>query len=850
MTLTTFFADLPYQPDPFQTAAAEVIETGASVVVAAPTGSGKTLIAEVAVHLALERGRRAFYTTPLKALSNQKFADFKRAYGDDKVGLLTGDNSVNGDAPIVVMTTEVLRNMIYTDPVVLDNLDTVVLDEVHYLQDRFRGAVWEEIIIHAPRHVQMVCLSATVSNADEFTDWVRTRRGSTSLVLEETRPVPLQSLYAVKDRHAEDGLLLESLLVERRGRIEPNPRIGDLLSRKRSRRRFVTPRRGEIVEALAAAGMLPAIYFIFSRAGCEDAATRLVERRPGLTTPDERLEIARTAEERTAHLPENDLAVLGYDRWMAQLKAGVAAHHAGLVPAFKETVEELFLRGLIRVVFATETLSLGINMPAKTVVLDSLSRFTGETHEVLRPGDYTQLTGRAGRRGIDVQGYGVVLHSRYLDFDRVAGLASAGSHSLRSSFRPTYNMAANLVANYSQEDAERLLNSSFGQYQRRRATASLERAVAKQERRLRDLEQDLLCDLGDVAEYLDVLRSTPAAGHRRAVGAFMAKLRPGDVLEIPGGKRAGRYVVAKQWRGSQPPRLVAVSDRGRVAQLRGGDLSVGTTRIGAIDLPKRFQLRDTRYQQSVSATLRAFRPTHSDPIEPGSTEHVDLHPVAACPDRAQHERAGRMAAHAQRELTRLRHQLSLEGEGLVAEFRAILDLLAEWKYLNAWQLTEEGEGLRRIYNELDLLMAETIAGRGFEGLDGAETAALASCFVFEPRSDQVTAATMPTDRLEQRWSDLLLRSDRLQKAERRRRLPETREPHSGFAELAFAWAHGEELNAILGDDDLAAGDFVRTCRQLLDLLRQLRDAEPSMHEQVSVAIRMLDRGVVAAEGSK
>ncbi len=553
MSVSDFFANQPFRPDAFQEVAAEAIESGASVVVAAPTGSGKTLVAEVAVHLALARGRRAFYTTPIKALSNQKFADFRTSYGDERVGLLTGDNSINGDAPIVVMTTEVLRNMIYSDPQALDDLDTVILDEVHYLQDRFRGAVWEEVIIHAPTHIQLVCLSATVSNADEFTDWVRTRRGPTTLVIEDTRPVPLESLYALKDRFSDNGLIIEPMLVRRKGRPEANPDIVRMLARKRSSRRFATPRRGEVVAALAAQNMLPAIYFIFSRAGCEDAAGRLMESGIRLTTTDERAAIRLHAEQRTSHLGEEDLAVLGYDRWVSLLQSGLAAHHAGLVPAFKETVEELFLRGLIRVVFATETLALGINMPAKTVVLENLSRFTGETHEVLRPGDYTQLTGRAGRRGIDTQGYGVVLHSRFIQFDRVAGIASAGSHALRSSFRPTYNMAANLVANYPQAQAEKLLNASYGQYQRKKSVTSLRRSLEPKEERLAALHKDAQCEKGDVGEYLRLLKVVDGAGQKRAAGDFIRTLQPGQVLEIPGGKRSGRYVVVKQWRGADPP---------------------------------------------------------------------------------------------------------------------------------------------------------------------------------------------------------------------------------------------------------------------------------------------------------
>ena len=847
MSVTGFFANLPFQPDGFQVMAAEAIETGASVIVAAPTGSGKTLVAEVAVHLALERGRRAFYTTPIKALSNQKFADFRTAYGEDRVGLLTGDNSVNGDAPIVVMTTEVLRNMIYSDPGTLDDLDTVVLDEVHYLQDRFRGAVWEEVIIHAPPHIQLVCLSATVSNADEFTDWVRTRRGPTSLVIEETRPVPLESLYALKDRFADDGLIIESMLAKRKGKTVPNPDVARLLARKRSGRRYATPRRSEVVAALAAREMLPAIYFIFSRAGCEDAASRLLEAGVRFSTPDEREEIRRHAERRTAHLDEQDLAVLGYERWISLLQAGIGAHHAGLVPAFKETVEELFLSGLIRVVFATETLALGINMPAKTVVLENLSRFTGETHEVLRPGDYTQLTGRAGRRGIDIQGYGVVLYSRFIEFDRVAGIASAGSHALRSSFRPTYNMAANLVANYPQDQAEKLLNASYGQYQRRRSISSLRRTLEPKEQRLAELERDATCERGDVVEYLRLLRAVDGVGLKKAARNFIRTLQPGQVFEIPGGKRSGRYVVVKQWRGADPPRVVVLSEQGAVAQFRSGDLRPGTARLGALKLPKPYQPRNPRFQQTVAAILRSFEPTRNETLQPGGSDPVADHPVADCPERTTHIKAARLIDRAGREVDRLRHQVTLEGEGLVAEFHGILDLLDEWGYVDGWGLTLAGERLRFIYNEIDLLLADSVSQGAFDDLDPAETAALASCFVYEPRTEQ-TDDHVPTALLAERWEAIIDRGTALNQAERRRHLPETRAPHPGFSSLAFAWVHGEDLDTLLGDDDLAAGDFVRTCRQLLDLLRQLRDAEPSLRRQVTEAIRMLDRGVVAAGG--
>jgi ATP-dependent RNA helicase HelY len=441
----------------------------------------------------------------------------------------------------------------------------------------------------------------------------------------------------------------------------------------------------------------------------------------------------------------------------------------------------------------------------------------------------------------------MVLYSRFIEFDRVAGIASAGSHALRSSFRPTYNMAVNLVANYPRLEAEKLLNASYGQYQRRRSITSLRRTLEPKEQRLAELEDDARCDRGDVEEYLRLLRATDGAGQRKVAGNFIRTLQPGQVFEIPGGKRSGRYVVVKQWRGADPPRVVVLSETGSVAQFRTGDLAPGTVRLGALALPKPYQPRNPRFQQAAATALRAFQATRVDPMQSAPADPVADHPVASCPERATHIKAARLLDRAGREVKRLRHQLALEGEGLVAEFHAILELLSDWGYLNGWQLTAGGQRLRFIYNEIDLLLAETVSRGVFDDLDPAETAALASCFVYEPRTEQ-TEDRLPTPRLTLRWNSVVECGESLTKAERKLHLPETRPPHAGFSSLAFAWAHGEDLDALLGEDDLAAGDFVRTCRQLLDLLRQLRDAEPALRRQVSDAIRMLDRGVVAAGG--
>lgn len=810
-----------FEPDPFQLEAAEAIRAGASVVVTAPTGSGKTLVAEVAIREALARGRKAFYTTPLKALSNQKFSDFRAQYPN--VGLLTGDNTINGEAPLVVMTTEVIRNMIYAGSPTLNGLDVVVLDEVHYLQDRFRGAVWEEIIVHAPGKVQLVCLSATVANAGEFTDWVRSRRGDVRLVQSDRRPVPLVNLYAVKDRW-NDEVFLDRMFTKDRA----NPSIEGRISGRKARR-YGTPRRQETVRALAAANMLPVIYFIFSRAGCNEAAARLVASGDRFTDISERATIRRIAEARTAHLEPAELAVLGYEEWLSGLEAGVAPHHAGLVPAFKETVEELFARGLIKVVFATETLSLGINMPARTVVLERLSRFTGETHELLRPGDFTQLTGRAGRRGIDKVGYGVVLHSRFVPFVRVAELAAKGAHSLQSSFRPTYNMAVNLVANYPEARARSLLAASFAQFQASKGLRKRAKALEKRKSSLATLREQASCERGDIAEY-----------HRFVGSEEGSKLqvRRGTVIELASGRHRGRYAVVKTYRGKKVE-FVVISTRAEVVRLRPRDLGGGAKRIGALEIPSTARIGDPEFRQDLARRLADL----NAPPEPLGQYPGAGHPVDGCPDKDLHLQAFDRAVRLERQLERLDTDLELAKGGLVREFDQILDLLGQRGYVNGWKLTPRGERLRVIYSELDLLISEVVEEGLLEGLGPAEIAATLSMVVYEPRREEPseewpsTVVQQRAARVEEIWKQLV-------DDEGARGLPLSRNPSGGFATRAYRWASGEDLAEVLQSGE--AGDFVRTSRQLLDTMRQVRDAAPRLGASLGEAIREFDRGVVAA----
>ena len=872
-------AGYPFDLDDFQVRALAALDEGSSVLVAAPTGSGKTVVAEHAVARALAEGGKAFYTTPIKALSNQKYADLARRHGPGRVGLLTGDNSINGDAPVVVMTTEVLRNMVYAASPALDGLRFVVLDEVHYLQDAYRGPVWEEVIIHLAPEVALVCLSATVSNAEELAEWLTTVRGPTVLVLEERRPVELRNLYLVGDRQSERPHLLPTLVD---GRPNPEaerldndtlagrgPRRGD---RGRPRRRFFTPRRPEVIEMLDERAMLPALYFIFSRMGCEEAVSSCLDAGLRLTTPDERARIRTIVEERTAALSDDDLDVLGYDRWLAALEMGLAAHHAGMVPPFKEAVEACFVEGLVKAVFATETLALGVNMPARTVVIERLTKFTGEARAFLTPGEYTQLTGRAGRRGIDDLGYAIVLWSPFVPFDQVASLASSRTYGLHSAFRPTYNMAANLVRRYTPSDAHHLLNLSFGQFQADRAVVRFEARIERQQERLARLDAEATCELGDVADYRRLAQAVREAGaaaapSRGAVEFVLARLMPGDVVELA-GQRLAVLSVAYRKRGSM--RLKALDRDGSPVTLGSEHMAEPPVRLGRLDLPRPYQPNNRAFQHRVADELRRARVGRrraEDALAGGpggdgaaagagpvATARAALvaHPVHACPDRDRHLRAAGQRERARRELDDMRREVRTRTGSLARRFDRVLRLLEAWGYLEGWALTERGQVLARTYHESDLLVAEAMCSGLLDGLEPAELAAVVSCLTYEHRGPGTPPPPwFPTRRVRARWADLERLAGELADDEEAAGLPPTRRPDPGFAALAYAWAAGEPLAGVLDEEELSGGDFVRNVKTLIDLVRQVGEVapDPDTARAARRAADALHRGVVSVSST-
>jgi ATP-dependent RNA helicase HelY len=771
---TREFADtFDFPLDSFQIAGCHSLEDGHGVLVAAPTGAGKTIVGEFAAFLAIATGKKCFYTAPIKALSNQKYSDFKEMFGEEKVGLLTGDTSVNSEAQILVMTTEVLRNMIYANSHALRNLQFVVMDEVHYLADKFRGAVWEEILIHLPETIQVASLSATVSNAEEFGDWLGAVRGNTDVIVSETRPVPLY-------QHVLFGNRLLDLFVDE-GKI--NPEIVRL--EKESHRKIpghyaakrghggnwqsktqLTPtskilNRAEVIARLDREGLLPAITFIFSRNACSAAVHQCVQAGIRLTNAEERAQIREVVFRATANIPEEDLVVLDFSSWLDGLERGIAAHHAGLLPSFKETVEELFQRGLVKCVFATETLALGINMPARTVVLEKLMKWNGESHVSISPGEFTQLTGRAGRRGIDIEGNAVILWNREIDSGSVAGLASTRTYPLKSSFKPTYNMTINLISRFGAERARTSLESSFAQYQADKAVVGLARQIKRNQGAISELMKDMNCHQGDFMEY----------------AAIRSEIK---IIE---------KALAKM---TKTKRIIA--------------------------------------EDELVAARKALR----------------AHPCHACAEREEHSRIAERIDRLARETRGLEERVSSRTDLIAKRFDLVQVLLEQYGYLNNGVITQWGTLLANIYGETDLLIAQMIKAGSFDTLDGPEMVSVLSALVFEARRDE--SPKIPRGEVEEVLNDLVTCWAEIQRSEVDVGLEPMREPDLAFCWASYRWASGHSLGAILRGTELTVGDFVRSMKQIIDLLRQIGNASPHLAQTVDNALNRIDRGIVSYAG--
>jgi ATP-dependent RNA helicase HelY len=749
-----------FELDPFQIEACHALESGKGVLVAAPTGAGKTIVGEFAVDLVINSGGKCFYTTPIKALSNQKYTELSAKYGESKIGLLTGDSSINSEAQIVIMTTEVLRNMIYANSKTIADLKYVVMDEVHYLADKFRGAVWEEILIHLSDAVQIISLSATVSNAEEFGEWLQTVRGETEVIVSEIRPVPLYQHVLFGNRLIDlfgdnQKLNPELTRLERdsyrqiRGNWREKPKGPKPLT------------RSEVIEKLDRERLLPAITFIFSRNSCDAAVRQCLAAGIKLTNTDERKIIRTVIAKNMKNLVEEDLVVLGYYEWADALERGIAAHHAGLLPAFKVTVEELFQQGLVKAVFATETLALGINMPARTVVLEKLSKWNGEAHVAISPGEYTQLTGRAGRRGIDIEGNAVILWSSDLDSTSVGGLASTRTYPLKSSFKPTYNMCINLISQFGSMRARTSLESSLAQFQADKAVVGLAKQIRKNEIARDELFNQSKCEQGDFTEY-------------SSMRAAIKKLE---------------------------------TDR----------------------------KRSKRKRHEIEEEIGSIR------------KRMKNHACHSCPDRENHSRIAERAQRLQREIDGLQERIDSRTNVIAKRFDRIKIILEKFGYIKKDEIALSGKMLAKIYAETDLLIAESIQAGIFNQLSPADLVSVLSSCIYESRNEEATK--VPRGEVGNALAQISKIYGKLHEEETELYLEPMRAPDLGFCWASHKWASGHSLTSILRDSDLTVGDFVRSMKQIIDLLRQLKTAAPDLQVVIEQALGKIDRGVIAYAGA-
>jgi superfamily II RNA helicase len=850
--LESFTARYQFPLDDFQVRAIRAVLDGKSVIVSAPTGAGKTLVAEFAIHRALAHGRRLAYTTPLKALSNQKFADFGRQFGADQVGILTGDVKVNARAPILVMTTEILRNMFYTGG--LPGLETVVLDECHYMGDEGRGTVWEEIIVNAPKDAGLVALSATVANVAEIADWIGLVHRPIEAITHPHRPVPLQYLVAdlSGELHGYEGV--------RAGTVHL---IGDEHDRGgNDRGRWYTRRVVDptvMLDALDGRGWLPAIYFIFSRAGCERAMeTVLAEGKP-LLSRAQRQQVDEAIREAVTETPTIAESPLNQTIFQA-LGMGVGMHHAGILPSVKRLVEHLFERGLCRVVFATETMSLGIHMPAKSVVLQSLTKRTDRGFRSLTHNELTQMAGRAGRRGIDPEGKCVIALDVRDGVEDIRRVVDGEPEPVVSQFKLGYGSVALLLGSGSDMAAiRRTVESSFGQYQNLKRIRGLETEVASLETAVADA-RTFRAPCGDfdrIGRYRRLRTEVEAA--RAALGR--------------GGRRAahtvadaepGRFVLARR-RGGQALGLLCRVDarrhkviasvllsHGEVVHLKAGHVKRVFWATPPLPIPRDWEHRTQALKAQlarVTATELLERERAEGPE--GALAAIECHrcPWSSLP-RCEHTWKG---------LEKLEARLAMKSETLAAirnaywgEFLRVVEVLERFGAVQDGKLLAKGQLIATLRHDNELLVAEMVDRGILADTTLAEAAALCSCLIEESRSGDSAMARLflrKRPKLKRKLGELEGVARTVYEAQRLRQLPMGVSVSTGFMPAVFRWASGEDDWAAIVEESFGGheGDLIRAMRRLIDVLRQLADApevDASLQAILARAVRVIDRGIV------
>lgn len=882
-SLPEFDQLFPFQLDEFQQQAIAALEADHSIVVCAPTGSGKTLIGEYAIYRALTRQRRVFYTTPLKALSNQKLRDFRDRFGVEQVGLLTGDVSINRDAPILVMTTEIFRNMLYGTPIgevgtSLTGVEVVVLDECHYMNDRQRGTVWEESIIYCPSEIQLVALSATVANGEQLTDWIDRVHGSTRLIYSDWRPVPLQFHFC----HPK-GLfpLLNQDSTQMNPRLLPRGGSQDRRQGKsRQERRAESPSLGFVVSQLQQRDMLPAIYFIFSRRGCDQAVKDVGE--ISLLTPQESDRLKIAIDQFLQTHPE-----VGRADYLEPLYRGIAAHHAGILPPWKAVVEELFQQGLIKLVFATETLAAGINMPARTTVISSLSKRTDSGHRLLTPSEFLQMAGRAGRRGMDEQGHVVTVQSPFEGAREAAYLGTSAPDPLISQFTPGYGMVLNLLQTHTLDQAKDLVERSFGQYlatlhltPQKQAIADLRAELTQAQARLAGIDlgalenyQKLREHLREEQRLLKILEQQAEDNQYQTLVLTLIHAEPGTLLSLKSrlpnrtpqleDKDGITAVLVRHLPGSgQFPHLVCLRRDNRwsivspdhVLEMHG--YWAGSSQLEGLQLPLDMPLKlgQSHRGDDISAAIAGQIPacsltqppevvTQSQRVKALEAKLAE-HPAQAWPNPAGLLRLQRRVKDLQSQIDDREQKLQQQSHRHWQEFLRLIEILQSFGGLDQLIPTPLGKTAAALRGDNELWLGLAITSGELHQLAPHHLAAACAALVTEaPRSDSWTAY-LPPEEVELALAELRSIRRQLFQVQRRQQILQPIWLELDLVGLVEQWALGVEWTELCTNTNLDEGDIVRLLRRTLDFLSQLPHAPhlpPEFRQNAIRAGQLLDR---------
>ncbi|HLP89650.1 MAG TPA: RNA helicase [Nostocaceae cyanobacterium] len=867
----------PFELDQFQKEAIASLNAGRSVVVCAPTGSGKTLIGEYAIYRALSRGKRVFYTTPLKALSNQKLRDFREKFGFEQVGLLTGDASINREAPILVMTTEIFRNMLYGTPIgqigiSLVDVEAVVLDECHYMNDRQRGTVWEESIIYCPREVQLVALSATVANSDQLTDWLNDVHGPTDLIFSNFRPVPLEFHFCTPK-----GLF--PLLNESKTKISPRLVKRNKKGEKGKNGRPEAPSILDSITQLQERDMLPAIFFIFSRRGCDRAVAEVGDL--WLVDAEESQILRRQIDDFLNRNPD-----AGRSGQIAPLYRGIAAHHAGILPAWKVLVEELFQQGLIKVVFATETLAAGINMPARTTVISTLSKRTDTGHRLLNASEFLQMAGRAGRRGMDLQGHVVTVQTPFEGAREAAYLATSEPDPLVSQFTPSYGMVLNLLQTHTLEESKELIERSFGQY-----TANLHlkpdyEEIAELKAEFNRLQEQLAAiSENDLAVYeklrqrlkaerqlLKTLQEQAQEERQEQLTMLLDFAVSGTLLSLTVKSLTVTAPITVTLVGKSPGAevcyLVCLGQDNRWYVATNADVLDVYGELPKIDIPEDlfppaempFKRGQTRLGDEKTAAIASLIPDTEQTLlhlppevqeqlsrVSAVQEQLEKHPIYQAGNISSIFKWRSRCLELQEYIAELEEQVQEQSQRHWEEFLYLIEILQQFECLNELVPTELGQIAAALRGENELWLGLVLASEELDNLDPHHLAAVVAALVTEaPRPD--TKVNFPlSPEVDQAWLSLQKIRRSVFKVQHRYgvNLPVGLENRYTFLiALVEQWALGKEWAELCANTTLDEGDVVRILRRTLDLLSQIPhvpNLSSTLRRNAQRAMQLIDR---------